>query len=134
MSHSPGTPPRGRPAAPSPPEEAHRSARRERAAAERRLVRHLGRCEAELQKARAAVHVIAVGPTGLPGLHPPSSPELVLPIDEAVRRYLSAAALLFEGDPKGLAARLGVSYYALRRLLKRHGVGFPGRARARTVR
>ena len=54
-----------------------------------------------------------------------------MPFHEAARRYLLASAKLFEGDPRGLAERLGVSYFALRRLLKRYEVPFPGRSRTR---
>jgi DNA-binding NtrC family response regulator len=52
----------------------------------------------------------------------------VVPFEEAARRYLESAVRLFEGDPKGLARQLGLSYFALRRLLKRHRVAFPGRS------
>jgi DNA-binding NarL/FixJ family response regulator len=69
----------------------------------------------------------------LPGLRPPAAANAVMPFQEAARRYLLACAKLFEGDPRGLADRLGVSYYSMRRLLKRYDVPFPGRTqRSRT--
>ncbi len=66
----------------------------------------------------------------LPGLRPPAAAHAVMPFHEAVRRYLEACARLFDGDPRGLAERLGISYFALRRLLKRYHVPFPGRTLA----
>jgi DNA-binding NarL/FixJ family response regulator len=71
----------------------------------------------------------------LPGLRPPAAASAVMPFHEAARRYLLACAKLFEGDPRGLAERLGVSYYSMRRLLRRYDVPFPGRTqRVRTGR
>ncbi len=69
----------------------------------------------------------------LPGLRPPAMADAVLPFHAAVQQYLLACSKLFEGDARGLAERLGVSYFALRRLLKRYSVPFPGRPR-RTAR
>lgn len=66
----------------------------------------------------------------VPGFRPLHSSEDVLPFREAARRYLLAAAQLFEGDARGLAKALGVSYFALRRLLARYQVPFPA-ARSR---
>ncbi|HEY6101112.1 MAG TPA: response regulator [Anaeromyxobacter sp.] len=66
----------------------------------------------------------------VPGFRPLHAPEDVLPFREAARRYLLAAAQLFEGDARGLAKALGVSYFALRRLLARYEVPFPA-ARSR---
>lgn len=66
----------------------------------------------------------------VPGFRPLRAPEDVLPFREAARRYLLAAAQLFEGDAGGLAKALGVSYFALRRLLARYQVPFPA-ARSR---
>lgn len=66
----------------------------------------------------------------VPGFRPLHGREDVLPFREAARRYLLAAAQLFEGEPRGLAKALGVSYFALRRLLARYDVPFPG-ARSR---
>ncbi len=65
----------------------------------------------------------------LPGLRPPPMADAVLPFHEAVRQYLLACSKLFDGDARGLAERLGVSYFALRRLLKRYSVPFPARPR-----
>lgn len=66
----------------------------------------------------------------VPGFRPLHAPEDVLPFREAARRYLLAAVQLFEGDARGLARALGVSYFALRRLLARYQVPFPA-ARSR---
>jgi DNA-binding NtrC family response regulator len=94
----------------------------------RRLTRLIERNEAEVDQARQRLSRMTghLGPT-LPGLRPPQTAEAVIPIEEAIRRYLLAAARIFEGDPQGMAKKLGISYFALRRLLKRHGVPFPGR-------
>jgi DNA-binding NarL/FixJ family response regulator len=61
----------------------------------------------------------------VPGFRPLHAREDVLPFREAARRYLLAATQLFEGDARGLAKALGVSYFALRRLLARYDVPFP---------
>lgn len=94
----------------------------------RRLTRLIEQNEAEVEEARRRLQRIAgqIVPA-LPGLRPPQTPEAVIPLSEAVRRYLQAAGRIFDGDPQGMAKRLGISYFALRRLLKRHGVPFPGR-------
>ena len=100
----------------------------------RRLARLIERSEAEVEQARARLSRLS-GTTvamSLPGLKPPTTPDAVLPFQEAAQRYLLACAKLFDGDPRGLAERLGVSYFALRRLLKRYGVPFPGRPRRAT--
>jgi hypothetical protein len=62
----------------------------------------------------------------VPGFRPLHAQEDVLPFREAARRYLLASAQLFAGDARGLAKALGVSYFALRRLLARYAVPFPG--------
>jgi hypothetical protein len=70
----------------------------------------------------------------VPGLWPLRGREDILPFREAARRYLVAATRLHERDPRGLAQALGVSYFALRRLLARYDVPFPAvrpRKRAR---
>ena len=97
----------------------------------RRLTLLIERNEAEVGEARRKLTRLAAGMgPGLPGLRPPSSAEAVRPFNEAARQYLSACGKLFEGDPRGLAEKLGISYFALRRLLKRYGVPFPGRSRS----
>ena len=75
--------------------------------------------------------VLGASGLGLPGLRPPASREAVRPFEEAARSYLIEAARLFEGDPRGLADKLGLSYFSLRRLLLRHRVPFPGRPRGK---
>jgi DNA-binding NtrC family response regulator len=97
----------------------------------RRLTRTIERNEAEIEAARGRLtqlsgelaRVVPLPGTGF-------SPEDVLPFEEAARRYLAGAARLFEGEAPALAKRLGMSYFALRRLLARYGVPFPKRARA----
>jgi CheY-like chemotaxis protein len=98
----------------------------------RRLALLIERNETEVQRARARLAELGAAMAPLPGLRPPLSADAILPFQEAARRYLDACARLFEGDPRGLAARLGLSYFALRRLLKRHQVPFPGRSRRST--
>jgi CheY-like chemotaxis protein len=101
----------------------------------RRLTRLIEQNEAEVEQARRRLaHLSGNLGTSLPGLRPPQTPEAVIPIDEAVHRYLAASARIFDGDPQGLAKRLGISYFALRRLLSRHGVPFPGKARKQPAR
>ncbi len=96
----------------------------------RRLTRVIEQNQAEVEQARQRLARLGGGAAGgLPGFRPPAFPEAVIPFHEAAHRYLAAAARLFEGDPQGLAARLGISYFALRRLLKRYDVPFPGRPR-----
>jgi len=97
----------------------------------RRLVRLIDRSQSELEHARESLAAMGAEGLGLPGLRPPASREAVRPMEEAVRAYLKAAAKLFDGDPQGLAKQLGVSYFALRRLLRRHDVPFPGRSRGK---
>ena len=96
----------------------------------RRLARLILHNEAEVEEARRRLARLggSLGP-GLPGLRAPTSAEGVLPFHEAARRYLTACTRLFPGDARGLAERLGVSYFSLRRLLKRFGVPFPGRTK-----
>ncbi len=94
----------------------------------RRLARLIEQSEAEVDRARDRLARLGAGSAlGLPGLRLPATADAVVPFEEAARRYLSACTRLFEGDPRGLALRLGVSYYGLRRLLRRYGVPFPGR-------
>lgn len=102
----------------------------------RRLTREIRRSQAELEEARLRLAALPGNvAAALPAPQPGPTLDDVLPFKEAARRYLGAAARLHEGDAKGLAARLDVSYFALRRLLARFGVPFPkrprGRARAR---
>src|SRR5512138_572554 len=94
----------------------------------RRLTRLIEASEAEIDVARGRLTQLS-GELArvLPRFGPRPTQEDVLPFDEAARGYLAAAARLFEGDAKGLAARLGVSYFALRRLLARYDVPFPKR-------
>ncbi len=95
----------------------------------RRLSRLIERSEADVDEARQRLARLGGSlALGLPGLRPPPSADAVVPFHEAARRYVAACAKLFEGDPNGLAQRLGLSYSALRRLLKRYGVPFPGRS------
>lgn len=96
-----------------------------------RLGRTMDRTEAELEKARGRIAKLSAELLGgVPGFRGLQSPEQVLPFREAARRYLLDAAQLFTGDPRGLSRALGVSYFALRRLLARYDVPFPA-ARAR---
>ena len=96
-----------------------------------RLGRAMDRTEAELAKARGRISTLSAELLGgVQGFRALQSPEQVLPFREAARRYLVDAAQLFAGDPRGLARALGVSYFALRRLLARYDVPFPA-ARAR---
>jgi len=96
----------------------------------RRLTRLIEQNEAEVDEARRRLARLA-GPAGaaMPGFRPPMSAGTILPFDEAARRYLEAAAGLFPQDPQGLAKKLGVSYFALRRLCARYGVECPTRYR-----
>jgi len=98
----------------------------------RRLARLIEQNEAAVDEARKRLSRLGGSLTlGVVGLRPPQTREAVIPFREAVRRYLKAAAHLFAGDPRALADRLGVSYFALRRLLKRYGVPFPHSVRGR---
>lgn len=95
------------------------------------LSRLVERSAADLEEARRRLERLDPATSVfLPGLRPPLGANAVMPFHEAVRRYLAACARLFEGDSKGLADRLGMSYFALRRLLKRYEVPFPGRTQA----
>jgi DNA-binding NtrC family response regulator len=97
----------------------------------RRLAQLIERSEAEVDAARRKLGTLSgSASTSMPGFRPPASPDLVKPFAEAASQYLAACAKLLDGDPRGLAERLGISYFALRRLLKRYGVPFPGRSRS----
>jgi hypothetical protein len=96
-----------------------------------RLGRAIDRAGADLEKARGRLAQLSaelVG--GAPGFRALQTREQVVPFRDAARRYLLEATQLFSGDPRGLARSLGVSYFALRRLLARYDVPFPA-ARAR---
>jgi DNA-binding NarL/FixJ family response regulator len=89
----------------------------------RRLTRVVEQSEAAAADARTRLAQLSGElARSLPGFRPPQTPEDVLPFREAARRYLLASARLFEGDAKGLAARLGISYFALRRLFTRYDI------------
>jgi CheY-like chemotaxis protein len=102
----------------------------ELALSRRHLTRLIEDNQAQVEEARRRLAKIS-GTVGapVPGLRPPLTAEAVIPFREAARRYLAAAARLFEQDPQGLAKRLGISYFALRRLLKRYDVPIPSRSR-----
>ncbi|HEX9050388.1 MAG TPA: response regulator [Anaeromyxobacter sp.] len=103
----------------------------ERAIDRRRLIAVVERSEAQLEEARGRLAQMSGELVrAVPGFRPLHSRGDVLPFREAARRYLLAAAQLFEGDPRALAKALGVSYFALRRLLARYDVPYPG-ARSR---
>jgi len=92
----------------------------------RRLTHEIERTEAEMQAARGKLAQLSGELVrAVPGFQPLQTREDVLPFREAARRYLLAATQLFGGDPQGLARALGVSYFALRRLLARYDVPFP---------
>ena len=92
----------------------------------RRLTRLIERNEQEVEAARGRLaHLSGAGERSLPGFRPPHVREDVVPFEDAAKRYLAAAARLYEGDARGLSARLGISYFALRRLLSKYGVPFP---------
>lgn len=97
----------------------------------RRLTRLIEKNQEETEAARGKLAQLAGDLVrAVPGFRPLHAPEDVLPFREAARRYLLAAAQLFEGDARGLSKALGVSYFALRRLLARYEVPFPaGRSR-----
>jgi CheY-like chemotaxis protein len=103
----------------------------ELAADRRRLTRVIERNEAELEWARGRLTQLS-GELArvLPAVGAPLAREDVEPFDEAARRYLAACARLYDGEAPALAKRLGVSYFALRRLLARYGVPFPKRRAA----
>ncbi len=92
----------------------------------RRLARVIERNQEEMEAARGRLAQLSGDLVrAVPGFRPLHSRDDVLPFREAARRYLLAAAQLFEGDARGLARALGVSYFALRRLLARYEVPFP---------
>lgn len=92
----------------------------------RRLAREIERTEAELETAREKLAQLSGELVrAAPGFQPLRTREEILPFREAARRYLLGATRLFVGDPRGLARALGVSYFALRRLLARYEVPFP---------
>lgn len=92
----------------------------------RRLTLLIERNEAETEAARGRLAQLSGDLVrAVPGFRPLHAREDVLPFREAARRYLLAATQLFEGDAQGLARALGVSYFALRRLLARYAVPFP---------
>ena len=102
----------------------------ERALDRRRLIALIERSEAQVEEARGRLAQLSGDLVGsVPGFRPLHARGDVLPFREAARRYLLAAAQLFEGDPRGLAKALGVSYFALRRLFARYEVPYP-RARS----
>jgi DNA-binding NtrC family response regulator len=103
----------------------------ERAVDRRRLLTVIERSEAQMEEARGKLAQLSGDLVGaVPGFRPLHARGDVLPFREAARRYLLAAAQLFGGDPRGLAKALGVSYFALRRLLARYEVPYPA-ARSR---
>lgn len=121
----------------SPPEDDHDSFERalELAIDRRRLTRVVEQSEAAAADARVRLAQLSGELTrSLPGFRPPQAPEDVLPFQEAARRYLLASARLFEGDTRGLAAKLGVSYFALRRLFARYDIPLPTQRRGRAKR
>lgn len=92
----------------------------------RRLTRVVEQSEAAAADARIRLAQLSGElARSMPGFRPPVAPEDVLPFREAARRYLLASARLFVGDGKGLANRLGVSYFALRRLFARYEIPLP---------
>ncbi|BDG07205.1 response regulator [Anaeromyxobacter paludicola] len=95
----------------------------------RRLAKLIERSHAEAEEARSRLARLAGMSTSLPGLRVPQDREAVIPFHVAAQRYLAASAKLYEGDARGLAEKLGVSYFAMRRLLKRFGVPLPSRPR-----
>ncbi len=96
-------------------------------ALDRRRLRHeIERSEAEVEEARGKLaQLTGELVNAVPGFRPLRAREDVLPFREAARRYLLASTQLFTADPRGLARALGVSYFALRRLLARYDVPFP---------
>jgi CheY-like chemotaxis protein len=97
----------------------------------RRLARLIERNEEEVEAARGRLAQLSGHlARALPGFRPPHSREDVVPFQDAAKRYLASATRLYEGDARGLAAKLGLSYFALRRILAKYGVPFP-RSRGR---
>jgi DNA-binding NtrC family response regulator len=98
----------------------------ELAIARRRLRHRIEGDEAEVEAARGRLaQLTGQLARSLPGFRPPQSRDDVVPFREAAGRYLHAASRLYSGNARGLADRLGVSYFALRRLLRRYEVPFP---------
>jgi CheY-like chemotaxis protein len=96
----------------------------------RRLTRLIEKNQEEVEQARDKLALLSGDlARALPGFRPPQAREDVLPFKDAARRYLLAGARLFEGDGQGLAKALGVSYFALRRLLAKYDVPLPSRSR-----
>jgi DNA-binding NarL/FixJ family response regulator len=92
----------------------------------RRLTLLIERNQEEMEEARGKLAQLSGDLVrAVPGFRPLHAREDVLPFREAARRYLLASAQLFEGDARGLAKALGLSYFALRRLLARYDVPFP---------
>jgi CheY-like chemotaxis protein len=92
----------------------------------RRLTHTIEKSEAEVEEARGKLAQLSGDLVGtVPGLWPLHSREAILPFREAARRYLLTAAGFYARDPVGLAKALGVSYFALRRLLARYEVPVP---------
>jgi DNA-binding NarL/FixJ family response regulator len=92
----------------------------------RRLTSTIQRSEAEVEAARGKLAQLSGELVrAVPGFRPLDGKGDVVPFREAARAYLLSATQLFEGDPRGLARALGVSYFALRRLLVRYEVPFP---------
>jgi len=92
----------------------------------RRLTHDIERTEVEMERARDKLAQLSGELIqAVPGFRPLNAREDVLPFREAARRYLLGAARLHGSDPRGLARALGVSYFALRRLLARYDVPFP---------
>lgn len=121
----------------SQPEGDHQTFERalELAIDRRRLTRVVELSEATAADARTRLAQLSGElARSLPGFRPPQAPEDVLPFREAARRYLLASARLFEGDTKGLAERLGVSYFSLRRLFARYDIPLPSPRRPRARR
>ena len=115
------------PARPGPDRAAHRLLK-ERLT---KLARSMDRADADLERTRGRLAALSAElGGGVPGFRALQTQEQVLPFRDAARRYLLEATQLFGGDPRGLARALGVSYFALRRLLARYDVPFPA-ARAR---
>jgi DNA-binding NarL/FixJ family response regulator len=98
----------------------------DRALERRSLTRSLEVHEAEAERTRGELAQLS-GELGAlaTGLWPLRSARDVLPFREAARRYLLSARAYYARDPRGLASALGVSYFALRRLLARYDVPFP---------
>ncbi len=96
----------------------------------RRLTHELERTEAQMTEARGRLAQLSGDLVQtVPGFRTLHAKDDVLPFREAARRYLLSAAKLFEGEPRGLAQALGLSYFALRRLLTRYDVPFPAARR-----